>query len=98
MLNLLLGCAAAYIKEVGGTAAGVLNDVHGRHGQAGAVHHAGDGAIELDVVERVLAGFHFKRIFFVDVAQRLDVGVAEERVVVEVDLGVEREAACRPWW
>jgi len=54
VLNLLLGCAAAYVEKVGRAAAGVLNDVHGGHGQARAVDHAGDGAVELDVVERVL--------------------------------------------
>ena len=32
-----------------------------------------------------------KRIFFGDVAEGLDVGVAEERIVVEGDLGVERK-------
>ncbi len=91
VLDLLLGCAAAYVEEVGRAAAGVLNDVHGRHGQARAVDHAGDGAVELDVVERVLAGFDFERVFFGGVAQRLDVRMAEEGVVVEGDLGVERE-------
>ena len=91
VLDLLLGCAAAYVEEVGRAAAGVLNDVHGGHGQAGAVDHAGDGAVELDVVERVLAGFDFERVFFGGVAQSLDVGMAEEGVVVEGDLGVERE-------
>ena len=38
-----------------------------------------------------LLGLDFERIFFGDVAQLLDVLVAEERVVVEVDLAVERE-------
>ncbi len=57
----------------------------------GAVHHAGDGAIELDVVERVLACFNFKRVLFGHIAQCLDVGVAEEGVVVEGDFSVESE-------
>src|ERR1035441_10017604 len=91
VFDLLLGCAAAHIKEVGGAAAGVLDNVHGGHGQARAVDHAGDGAVELDVVERVLAGLDFKRVFFGRVAQSLDLGVAEEGIVVEGDLGVERE-------
>jgi len=47
--------------------------------------------VELDVVERVFAGFHLKRILFGSVAQRLDLRMAEERVVVEGDLGVQRE-------
>ena len=91
VLDLLLRCAAAHVEKVGRAAAGVLNDVHRGHGQAGAVDHAGDGAVELDVVERILAGLDFERIFFGSVAQGLDVGMAKERVVVEVDLGVERE-------
>ena len=84
-------CAAAHVEKVCRAAAGVLNDVHCRHRQACAVDHAGDGAIELDVVERVFAGFNFERVFFGDVAQGLDVGVAEEGVVVEGDFGVEGE-------
>jgi hypothetical protein len=31
----------------------VLDDVHGGHGQAGAVHHAAHGAVQLDVVQAV---------------------------------------------
>ena len=54
VFDLLLVGAAAYVEEVCGLAAGVLDDVHRRHGEAGAVDHAGDGAVELDVVERVL--------------------------------------------
>ena len=72
-------------------AAGVLDDVHGGHGEAGAVDHAGDGAVELDVVEAELGGFDFERIFFVEIAQFAKILVAEERVVVEGHLGVERD-------
>jgi len=42
---------------------------HGGHGEARAVDHTGDAAIELDVVEAVLGGFDFERIFLVEVAQ-----------------------------
>ena len=51
------------------------------------------GAIELDVVERELRRLDLERLLFADVAQLLDVGVAVERVVVEVHLRVEREEA-----
>ena len=68
-----------------------------RHGEAGAVDHAADVAVERDVGEVVLGGLDFLLVFFGDVAQRDDVGVAEERVVVEGDLGVEARAAGRPW-
>ena len=49
-----------------------------------------DVAIELDVVEAELRSFHFERILFVQIAQFEQFLVAEHRVVVEVDLGVER--------
>ena len=77
-------------RKLAGTAAGVLDDVHGGHGEARAVHHAGDGAVQLDVVQAELRGFHFQRVFFVQVAQFEQILVAEQRVVVEIDLGVER--------
>ncbi len=91
--DLLLVGATAHVEEVRRHAARELDDVHGRHGQPGAVHHAADVAVELDVIQSVLAGFNLERVFLGDVAQLLDVLVAEERVVVEVDLGVERDQA-----
>ncbi len=48
-------------------------------------------AVELDVVERELGRLDLERILFGQVAQLLDVRVAEERVVVDVHLGVERQ-------
>ena len=48
----LLGVrAAADVQEVGGLAAVVLDQVHGGHGQAGAVDQAADVALELDEAE-----------------------------------------------
>ena len=43
--------AAADIEEIGRVAAVQLDDVHRRHREAGAVDHAADIAVELDVVE-----------------------------------------------
>src|SRR3546814_1208948 len=43
----LLGGAAADVQEVRRLAAIELDDVHGRHGEPGAVHHAADIAVEL---------------------------------------------------
>ena len=83
--------AATDIQEIRRTAAGELDDVHGGHRQAGAVHHAGDVAIELDVVQAELGRFHFERIFFVEIAQVDQVLVPEHGVVVEVDLGIQRD-------
>ena len=53
--DLLLRGAAADVEEVRRLAAVELDDVHGRHRQAGAVDHAADVAVELDVVEAELA-------------------------------------------
>ena len=90
VLNLLLRRAAAHIQKIRRASASVLNNVHRRHRQARAVHHAGNGPVQLDVVQRVLARFHFQRIFFGNIAQRLDVRMAEQRVIVERDLRVQR--------
>ena len=77
-------------RKFAGTAAGQLDDVHRRHRQTGAVDHAGDVAVELDVVQAEFAGFDLQRLFFVQIAQFLDVLVAVQRVVVEVHLRIER--------
>ncbi len=84
--HLLGGGAAADVEEVRRLAAVVLDDVHRRHRQAGAVHHAADVAVERDVGEVDFAASTSRRILLVEVAQLADVGVAEERVVVEADL------------
>src|SRR5690625_3081717 len=87
----LLGGAATHVEEVGRIAAIELDDVHGRHGQAGAVDHAADVTVELDIVQLVAPGFELHRIFLVFVAQLDDVRMAEQRAVVEAHLGVERD-------
>jgi hypothetical protein len=61
--------------------------------EAGAVDHAGDIAVELDVVEAVLRGFDFERIFFVEVAEFAELFMAEQAVVVEGHFCVERDQA-----
>src|SRR5260370_8837201 len=93
MANLLAVGAPAHVQEVGRRAAGILDNVHRRHGQPGAVHQAGDVPVQLDVVQAVLGGLDFQRVFFVDVAQLFQVFVAEERVIFEVVLGVGRKKA-----
>src|SRR5262245_14537311 len=90
VLDALLRGPAADVEEVGGLAPGQLDDVHRRHRQPGAVDHAGDVAVELDVVEVVFGGFDLERRFFVEVAQLGVFFVAVERVVVKIDLCVQR--------
>src|ERR1051325_4221052 len=89
----LLRCAAADIEKVRGLAPGQLDDVHSRHREPRAVDHAGDVAVELDVVEVVLGSLYLKRLFLVEVAQVHKLFMAIERVVVKVDLRIERDEA-----
>src|SRR5438552_4061785 len=88
--HLLSRCAASDIEEVRGTASGQFDDVHCRHCQARAVHHACHVAVELDIVQSELARFDFQRIFFVQVAQFLDIFMPVERIVIEVHFRVQR--------
>ena len=87
--DLLLRGAAADVEEIGGLAAFELDDVHRRHGEAGAVDHAADVAVELDVGEVVFRRLDLHRILFGEVAQRLEIRVTELGIVVEADLGIE---------
>ena len=47
------------------------------------------------VIEAVFRRFDFARVLFRDIAQRRDVGMAIECVVVKVKLGIEREHVAR---
>jgi hypothetical protein len=83
--------AAADIEEVGGFAAVELDDVHGGHGEAGAVDEAADVAIEGDVgeaqaVARISAGFSSagSKSCWMSLWRK-------SGVVVEVELGVDGE-------
>ena len=55
----------------------------------GAVHQAADGAVQRDVVEIGLVGTHVERALLRFIGHRVDVGMAEERVVVEIELGID---------
>ena len=83
--------AAADIEEVRRRLAIELDDVHGRHGEAGAVDHAADGAVERHIVEIVARRLDLLGVLFGRIAQRGDVGMAIERAVVKADLGVEAD-------
>ena len=56
----------------------------------GAVDHAGDIAIERNVVQLVLRGGALHFIFLAGIAPGGQLLLAEQRVVLDVDLGVER--------
>ena len=76
----------------------MLDDVHGGHGQAGAVDQASDVALELDVIEIELAGLDFQRGFLPQVAHGQQLRVPVEGAVIHAELGIhgdERFAALR---
>ena len=79
-----------YVPPAGAAAAIELGDVHRRHGQAGAVDQAADVAVERDVVEIELRGLDFIRVLLVEVTHRDDIGMAEQRVVVEIHFRIKR--------
>src|SRR5580693_5091059 len=79
----------AYVEEVCRQSASVLDDIHGGHGQSRAIHHAADVPVELDVIQTVLGGLDFERIFLGDVAQFAKISMPEQSVVVEIDLGIQ---------
>src|SRR5512135_307120 len=93
--DLVLARAAADVEEVGGLAAVVLDQVHGAHRQPGAIDEAGDVAVEADVAQAALAGAQLGGVLLGHVEHRGDVGVAEQRVVVEIELAVERQDVAR---
>jgi hypothetical protein len=83
--------AAADVEEVGREFAVQLDDVHRRHGKACAIDHAADIAVELDVGEVIFARLDLGRVFLGQVAQFGQILVAEHRVRIEADLGVEHQ-------
>ena len=86
----MFGGSTAHVEEVCGFATVVLDDIHRRHRQTGAIDETGDVSIEPNVAQAVLRGFDFARIFLLDVAIGLDFRVSEQRVVVEIEFGIER--------
>ena len=87
---------AADVEEIGRLGAVKLDDVHGGHGQAGAVDQAADVAVEGDVVEAGLLGADVEGALLGFVGEGGEVGVAESGVVVEVELGVDGQQLAVP--
>src|SRR5690606_40000519 len=51
--------------------------------------------VQLDVGQIVFAGFNLSRIFFSQITERHDIGVTEQSVAIEVELGVQRNDVAR---
>ena len=66
-----------------------VDHVQGRHGQAGAVDHAADVAIQLDEGQAFFPGGNFIRILLFHVAEFDPFRLTEEGVVIQIDFAVE---------
>jgi hypothetical protein len=73
-----------------------LDQIHGRHRKPCAIDHAGDIAVERHIVQIVLAGAQLHRVFLTRIAQRRHLFLPEQRVGLDVQLGIERKGP-RPW-
>ena len=89
------GGAAAHVQEVGRFAPVELDDIHGRHGKTCAVDHAGNIAVQRHIVEIVLGRLRFQRIVLADIAHGFQPGLAEQRVIVAVELAIEGDQITR---
>ena len=79
-------------RKLAGAPAGKLDHVHRRHGEPGAVDDAADVAVEADIGRARCPRAALSRgILLAGIAQRGDLGTAEEGVGVEGHLGVERD-------
>src|SRR5688572_10757595 len=89
LCNFFFGSAAADIQKIRRLATAQLDDIHGRHRQAGAVNHASDITIQGDIGELKLACFDFARVLLVQITQRDDIFMPIERIAIEVHLCVQ---------
>src|SRR5690606_36910169 len=62
-------CSTPYIQEVSRLATRKLDNIHSSHSQTSAVYHATHVSVKFYIVQVVLAGFYFQRIFFSNIAQ-----------------------------
>ena len=84
---------AAHVEEIGRRSAVVLDEVHSRHRQAGAVDHATDRAFEVDEVDPEIARPGVYGVLLVEVPHRLKAGVAVQARVIQRDLCVKAHEA-----
>ena len=78
-------------RKFAGEPPACVDDVERAHDEARAVAEDADVAVELDVRQAALGGHRLLLVDRADVRQRRVLGVAEQRVVVERDLRVQRD-------
>src|SRR5690606_34622196 len=93
--DLLGRSTTAYVQEVSGVAAVQLDGVHSGHGQACPVNQAANIAVQLNIGKVVFTGFYLGGIFFVQVTVGQNLGLAEQRVRIEIELGIKRDDIAR---
>ena len=83
--------AAAHVEEVRGAPARVAHRVERSHDEAGAVPDDPHIAVELHVAEAERARFLFGLLVLRHLLERGELFLAEERVVIDIELRVSRE-------
>ncbi len=68
-----------------------FDDIHRRHRKPGPVHHAADVPVKLDVIEVGFRCLHLEGVLLVEITEGSQFGMALERVIVKIHLGVERK-------
>jgi len=85
------GGTSTDVEEVGGLAAVELDDVHGGHGETGAVDKAANVTLELDEVEAGLSSANLLGVLLRSIAPAKDLLLPVVGVVVEAELGVHAQ-------
>ena len=80
---------STYVEEVGRRTTEALDDVHGCHGKTSPIDHTGDVAVESDIGEIMLRRLNLFRVFFVEIAKLLNVGVLEDGVAIKGYFSIE---------
>ena len=81
--------APADVQEIRRAGSFMQDHVHRSHSEAGAVHQAPDAPVQADIVQAVFRSFIFFWVFLKWIPERGDLRMTEERIVIEIDLGVQ---------
>src|SRR5579875_1138898 len=91
--DLLAGCDRPDVHEVGRLDAAQLEQVDGRHAEAGAIRHAANRARHGNVIDLMTRGLQLFGRRVLVVAQGFESRMPKERVVVQDDARVESDGA-----
>src|SRR5690606_2251818 len=80
--------SSSHIKEVGWFSTGLLDKVHGRHGQTCSVYHTAYVSVKVNIVKSYCLGFNLYRVLLPNVSHFHIVLVTEQCVVVKAYFGI----------